>query len=95
MGMARLTRKLQNKNKYWEQVWIYHICSFCMDERIGEMVKEYKGYKVLVYWNGVDKCYDYRISKEGSPEVRYNDVPYTHGECAFKAAKAEIDELAA
>ena len=72
-----------------------HICSFCVAERIGEMFKEYKGYKILVYWNGVDRCYDYRISKEGSQKVHYNEEPYTNGEGALKAAKAEIDELAA
>lgn len=59
------------------------------------MVREYKGYKILVYWNGVDRCYDYRISREGSSKVHYSDVPFADGESAFKAAKAAVEELAA
>ena len=58
----------------------------------GEMIEQYKGYEIKVYWSSIEKGYIFCVfSKDG--EGILESVPYFYEENAWMGAKEVIDRL--
>ena len=56
----------------------------------GEMIEQYKGYEIKVYWSSIEKGYIFCVfSKDG--EGIMESVPYFYEENAVQGAKEVID----
>ena len=58
----------------------------------GEMIEQYKGYEIKVYWSNIEQGYVFCVfSKDG--EGIMESVPYFYEENAVQGAKEVIDRL--